>query len=136
MTHPMRTICELRATLPATLEALEAFVADFHLSGAYLRDDHALFVGELLLREALTNAVEHGCHREPSRRVRCRARLCSGRLTVAVADDGEGFDWRAAWTRRVDDLAARGRGLPIIRACATRLRFNRSGNAVTILKRF
>ena len=131
-----RTVCDMKATLPATLEAMEAFVAEFRLLCGYLRHEDIEFVAELLLREALVNALEHGCRGEADRSIRCRARWRGRRLTVAVADDGEGFDWRSARGCRPDPMASSGRGLEILQKCSSLVRFNNKGNAVTIVKRF
>lgn len=136
MTGLRRAECEMRAVLPATLEAIEGFFAEFRLQNRRLTTRAHAFGGELLLREALTNAVVHGCQEDPSRQVRCILRLGHGRLTIAVEDDGEGFDWRAATQRRTDDGKTSGRGMEILRAYSTRVRFNARGNSVAILKRF
>ena len=136
MRRGYRIVCDLKATLPATLEALEAYVEEFRLLYGNWRHSTAPFAAELLMREALVNAVEHGCRREPGRSVRCTARLQARRLTISVVDEGPGFDWRAQWCRPLNPLAASGRGLDIFRQWATRVRFNQKGNAVTILRRF
>jgi anti-sigma regulatory factor (Ser/Thr protein kinase) len=129
-------VCELKANLPATFEALEAFVEEFRLLYGYWRHATAPFAAELLMREALVNAVEHGCGREPARHVHCTARLQERCLTISVVDEGQGFDWRTQLNLPRKDLASSGRGLDILRECASRVRFNQKGNAVTILKRF
>jgi len=131
-----RIVCELKATLPATLEALEAFVEEFRLIYGHWRYATAPFVAELLMREALVNAVEHGCRYEPGRLVRCTARLHARRLTISVEDEGQGFDWRAQWSTPRDPLSTSGRGLDIYRECSNRVRFNQKGNAVTIWRQF
>ena len=136
MSQSCFTTCEMRATLPATSGALEAFIADFRLLRGCFQNTQAPFVAELLLREVLVNAAEHGCHSEPARRVHCKARLRGNALTIAVTDEGDGFDWRAAWRRPADPLGTSGRGLEILRACGTRVRFNQKGNRIVVCKRF
>jgi len=131
-----RPECEMRAVLPATMEAVEGFFADFRLRNRSLTTRAHAFGAELLLREALNNALVHGCRQDPSRRIRCVLRLGDGRLTIAVEDDGVGFDWRAAAGRPTDDGKTSGRGMEILRTYSTRVRFNSRGNAVTIWKRF
>jgi serine/threonine-protein kinase RsbW len=126
----------MRAVLPATLEAVEGFFAEFRVRNRSLTTRAQAFSAELLLREALTNALVHGCREDPSRRIRCAWRLGNARLTIAVEDDGEGFDWRALTGRRSDDGKTSGRGMEILRTYSTRVRFNARGNSVTILKRF
>jgi len=136
MTKPARVDCEMRKALPATLQAAEEFFIDFQRRSQALLDRSNCFAAELLVREALTNAVVHGCHTDPSKQVRCSLRLKAGRLLIAVEDDGDGFDWRAAWDKLANLSDCSGRGIEILRKYASRVRYNDRGNAVTIIKRF
>ena len=126
---------EIRAALPATWEAAEGFLGDFREWCACLPDTADRFAAELLLREALNNAVLHGSGGNSSRQVRCVARIVAGRLSITVADGGKGFDWRAAQARRAAADSCSGRGMEIFRAYATRVRFNREGNVATLIRR-
>jgi serine/threonine-protein kinase RsbW len=129
---PDRTTMKL--VLPATHLAVEGFLVEFRqLIQAALPRRH-WFTAELVAREALTNAVKHGCHDDPSRSVSCVLRLKGQTLTMVVDDLGEGFDWRAQWDHEADPGDISGRGMPLLRTLATRVRFNRKGNAVTIVK--
>jgi serine/threonine-protein kinase RsbW len=125
---------EIRRSLPASLEAMEAVIAEICAACQEERLDR--FATELLLREGLTNAVVHGCGCDAGQCARCVVRVRPGRLTIAVSDDGCGFDWKTVQARRAEDTADSGRGLAIFRAYATRVRFNRTGNAVALWKRF
>lgn len=136
MTPGGRVDCELRTAMPATLQAIEEFFVEFRRRSHALLDRVNCFAAELLVREALTNAVVHGCHADPAKQVRCCLRLKRGRLLIAVADDGDGFDWRAAWSHLATLSDCSGRGIAILRKYANRVRFNDRGNAVTIVKRF
>ena len=130
-----RFACELRTTLPATLDALEEFFVVFRRRAQNILSHADYFAAELLAREALTNAVVHGCHTDPLKHVLCVLRLRGRRLTIAVRDEGEGFDWRAAWDRHGGLFASSGRGIEILRKFAIRVRYNEKGNAVTMIKR-
>jgi anti-sigma regulatory factor (Ser/Thr protein kinase) len=132
----MHARTQLRRTLPATLNAVEEFCAEFRGICSSLPQRSHRFAAELLLREAMTNAVVHGCRSDPSRRLVCAVRLKPRRLIIAVQDDGDGFDWRAALGRQAGTCSCSGRGLEILRNYATRIRFNRSGNTTTIFKQF
>jgi len=57
-------------------------------------------------------------------------------VVIAIWDEGEGFDWRAAWSRESDLSDDHGRGLEIFRCYANSIRFNPKGNAVVLIKRF
>jgi anti-sigma regulatory factor (Ser/Thr protein kinase) len=148
MKPSVRYGCELWQTLAAVPSAVEEFCIEFRRHAEKHLDRPHRFAAELLVREALNNAVVHGCRSDPGNRFRCALRLGVGRLTIAVIDDGDGFDWRAVLRRRNDNVAtaataataattaASGRGLGILFRYATRVRFNEKGNAVTVVKRF
>ena len=127
--------CQMQITLPATLEAVEAFFIAFRQQARVALSKQHCFTAELLAREALNNAVVHGCHADPNLQVHCSLRLKGGRLLIVVHDEGEGFDWRASWGNRAEAAESSGRGIELMRMYATRVRFNDRGNAVTIVKR-
>lgn len=121
--------------MPARLASIEDFMARLRNQCCRGIDPSDRFAAELMVREALANAVQHGCGSDPERHVRCTIRIGRGRVLVLVADDGPGFDWRAAMRRGTQDTACSGRGLAIVRRYATRVRFNRRGNIIAIWKR-
>jgi serine/threonine-protein kinase RsbW len=126
---------ELRRRISACQEAIESFCVEFK---KWLGDQvtpRDAFAGELLLREALVNAVEHGCQRNRLAQVECVVRGGPGRLLIAVLDPGPGFDWRSRWDTNPDLFACSGRGVLIFRTYASRVRFNRAGNAVMLYRR-
>jgi len=131
-----RALFEMRRELPATLQAAEELIEDFRRRSQVLLDRESWFAAELLLREALANAVAHGSHTDPGKHVRCRLRLKRNRLLIAVEDYGCGFDWRAAWSNQANLSDCSGRGIEILRKYASRVRYNDRGNAVTIIKNF
>jgi anti-sigma regulatory factor (Ser/Thr protein kinase) len=127
---------ELRVDLPPTLEAIESFCLQFqHWRGIACADLDA-FSSELLLREALTNAVEYGGSPDTLESISCVLRVKQGRLIIAIRDPGKGFDWRAAWDRKAGARDTHGRGIEILRHYASAVRFNPSGNSVTLIQRF
>jgi serine/threonine-protein kinase RsbW len=135
MTHSAHVASEIRIALPASLQAIEEFFAEVRLKHKALLSRVNCFAAELLLREALTNAVVHGCHADPARQVRCVLRLKGRRLFIAVQDDGDGFDWRAAWGDSADLSDCSGRGIEILRKYANHVRYNNQGNMVAMIKR-
>jgi serine/threonine-protein kinase RsbW len=130
-----RIECEMRAALPATLEAAEELLGEVR-RWSNVVESAIGFAAELLVREALTNAVVHGCHADPARQVRCLMRLKNRRLLIVVGDEGDGFDWRAASGNMAAFPKCSGRGIAILRQYASRVRYNSRGNLVTILQRF
>ena len=127
---------EWRLELLPTLEAIEKFCVEFRLWREKTCAGLDAFSGELLLREALTNSVVHGCSEDSSKRVWCVIRAKVGRVVIAIWDEGDGFDWRAAWNRESDLSDDRGRGLEIFRCYASSVRFNPKGDAVVLIKKF
>ena len=131
---PANGLCDLHAELPATLAAVEDFMSGFRsrTQPVLTHADH--FAIELLLRELLCNAVVHGCRKDPDKRILCAVRQRRRRFTLVVCDGGRGFDWRAAWRQSSGASDCSGRGMEILRAYATRVRFNKSGNQAVIVK--
>jgi anti-sigma regulatory factor (Ser/Thr protein kinase) len=130
------SLYEIRTVIPASLDSIEPLLADLRRGANCALRPRDRFAAELLLREALTNAVVHGCHRDPTRSIWCVLRIKSNRLTIVVEDAGQGFDWRAARSRKADISDCSGRGMEIYSCYATRFRFNDRGNRVTISKDF
>ena len=128
--------CDFWAAIPATFDAMEKVFTEFRRHWKPLMPGGDCFACELLLREALTNAVVHGCQGDPLGTVRCVLRLKTKRLVIGVEDDGAGFAWRTRRNRDADICACSGRGLEIFRKFATRVRFNEKGNTVVIIKDF
>jgi serine/threonine-protein kinase RsbW len=127
---------EWRCELPATLDAVEQICNSFQQWRAGACTGLNSFSAELLLREALTNSVLHGCFGDSGKRISCSIRAKADRLIIAIHDEGKGFDWRSLWNRRADPSAVHGRGIEILRRYASFVRFNRAGNSVTIVKRY
>jgi len=86
----------------------------------------------LAIREALTNAVFHGNCGKPDARIQIFSRLASpqGPLEVRVVDEGEGFDLSHHQPPEEVD-SARGRGVPLLRACTQHLSMTASELAMT-----
>ena len=127
-------VCEMRTDIPAALDAVEEFLSEVRRNAQENLDPALCFAAELLAREALTNAVVHGCGGNPEKRVHCVLRLRDKRLTISIRDEGEGFDWRAVKEWQSGSAASSGRGLEILRKFSGRIRYNEKGNAVTIIK--
>ena len=124
---------ELRiaATLPNIDEA-DQVVSDFLAARASQAD---LFAIRILLREALLNAVTHGCGEDPGQVITLELDLDASGITLAVADEGEGFDWRAR-SGALDVLGDGGRGLPLLRFYSSHVDFNAAGNRVVLRRDF
>jgi serine/threonine-protein kinase RsbW len=110
-------------------------VADEMALAGYPEAD--VFAVRLALEEAVQNALKHGNRHDPSKRVRVSYRVTAERVLVEVGDEGEGFD-----PGKVPDPTGPGnlerfggRGLFLMRAYLTWVRYNGRGNRVTLCKR-
>ncbi len=122
-------------TVAPTLDAVDALCRSVRERLKDRASGADWFGVELLLREALTNAVLHAGSDDAGRRVRCEVSVGARRARLVVEDGGPGFDWRAALARTPTDAAASGRGLKIYEMYADRVSFNRAGNRVVLERR-
>ena len=123
---------DLRGEIPASHDAIEAFCWDFQQWLGNKVSSRDAFAAELLLREALVNAAEHGCAGSPDLKIRCIVRGGKGRILIAVSDPGPGFDWASRLSFVPEAEATSGRGVSIYKTYATRIRFNSAGNSIFI----
>jgi len=95
------------------------------------------FAVETALREALANAIVHGNHHDPSKkvRVRCGCDAVHG-LWIAVRDEGAGFDPAVLESPVLgENLASdHGRGLLLIRRYMDEVRFEDRGREIFMRK--
>jgi serine/threonine-protein kinase RsbW len=119
---------------PATLEGIDKFCAEAREAVDPLISRKDRFAMEILLREALINAVVHGSRNDPGKEVDCTLRIDRDRLRIAVLDGGPGFERRKARRTTGDPRGESGRGLRICWLYATKMRFNRKGNRVVITR--
>lgn len=124
---------ELRSELQPLPEPIEAFCRQFQGWRTAICPQVDAFAAELLLREALANAMSHGL---ATKTITCVLRAKKRHLVLAVCDGGKGFDWRTAGKTEPNAAAVDGRGLMIYRHYASAVRFNAAGNCVTLIKRY
>lgn len=128
--------CDIRRVLDGSPDAIEGLLADFRRRCACTWTVADWFAAELMVREALNNAALHGSKGRPGAEVVCRLRMRPASFTFGVADSGDGFDWRHTRDAEAELDACSGRGMSILRAYATRVRFNEKGNVVVVRKNF
>lgn len=91
---PLSTACRLNLVIPAELSAIPK-VADGVMQimdQKHFAEDRRIEI-EIALREALANAIKHGCKSDPSKSVQCCVALEEdGELLIVVRDPGPGFD--------------------------------------------
>lgn len=86
-----------------------------------------------VLAEALINAIKHGNKEKVTKRVVAEVRLLTDRLVVAITDEGAGFD-HTTFLAAQNNGHSNGNGLSLIHAFMDEVRFNGSGNRITMVR--
>jgi len=92
---------------------------------------------KVAVHEALSNAVEHGNRGDPTKRVTVTCHLGPTELTIAIEDEGNGFDPASLPdpTQRENLMRESGRGIFLIKRYCDECRFEEGGRRVVIVKR-
>jgi serine/threonine-protein kinase RsbW len=129
---------ELRNTLPSDLGIISPFV-DRTMQFMYrFQGEQGNVEIELALREALANAIVHGNHEDPVKRVYVQCRFSKdGEVSITVEDEGSGFDYDeiADLTSPDNRLRTHGRGILLIRTLMDEVYFDQGGAVVHMCKR-
>ncbi|HLI83527.1 MAG TPA: ATP-binding protein [Bryobacteraceae bacterium] len=114
----------LESTLASVDHAEELVSAIAQLAG--FDEDDLMKIG-LAVREAMVNAVVHGNRYNERKKVRFSVTETGERLTVRVADEGEGFDFEHLPDPLAPEnlLRSCGRGIFLIRSFMDELAFRR-----------
>lgn len=116
----------------ATLENVDAACNEVNKMVIDRGARESVFAIELLMREALNNAVLHGSRQDPAKTVECAVRFDQDHLVIQVHDEGDGFGWRSAIQETMATGSVSGRGLPIMKAYAAEVSFNEKGNELLL----
>src|SRR5216684_4580466 len=139
MAHDHQGPCiELKRSLPSEVAAISPFVDRLMLLFKKCRCVSEGESGvEIALREALANAIIHGNHENHRKHVHVRCRCKRDEVSIAVKDEGRGFD-----INRVGDPTAvenrgsvHGRGIYLMKAFMDEVRFEEGGVVVYMRKR-
>lgn len=130
---------ELQQSLPSQIQAISPFVTHLMRSLANSRNGAGGEVEiEMALREGLANAVVHGNHEDPHKRVHvvCRCSI-DGDVSITIRDQGRGFDSRAVPDPTTADnlQSEHGRGIFLMRAFMDEVSFSDGGTAVHMRKK-
>jgi serine/threonine-protein kinase RsbW len=92
---------------------------------------------ELALREALANAVLHGCNADPSKRIECSVTSDEDRgILIVVRDPGKGFDATkvSCPTNEQNIFSDHGRGIFLINALMDEVQYELNGAEIQMRK--
>jgi serine/threonine-protein kinase RsbW len=125
-TRTLRTREEIMPAIEDILRVLEA--------AGYASKE--MFAVRISLEEALVNAIKHGHRGDPSKEVQLRYHLASECLLVEIEDQGQGFKLEALPDPFATENLERpcGRGLLLMQNYMTWVRFNDTGNRVTMCR--
>ena len=92
---------------------------------------------EIALREALANAIIHGNHQDPRKHVYVRCRCKPDEVSIAVKDEGQGFDINTITdpTGPENIGSVHGRGICLMKAVMDEVRFEEGGVVVHMRKK-
>lgn len=128
---------ELERSLPSDVAAISPFVDRlmllFRKCGCVPEGESGV---EIALREALANAIIHGNHENPRKHVHVRCRCELDEISIAVKDEGRGFDLNkiADPTAPENTGAVHGRGIYLMKALMDDVRFEEGGVVVQMRK--
>ena len=128
-------VLEVENDIAAIENAVEYFV---RWCDASCRDRKRLLLNfRVGLTEALSNAMLYGNGDDPEKTVRVELRMVSGDLQVEVTDQGAGFDPAGLPDPRTPENLTKpgGRGIFLMRKLMDEVRFNATGNSVTLVLR-
>ena len=128
---------ELEHSLPSEVAAISPFVDRLmRLIRKCGCADEAESDVEIALREALANAIIHGNHENPGKHVHVRCRCEPREISIAVKDEGRGFDVDtiADPTAPENQGSIHGRGIYLMKALMDEVRFEDGGVVVRMRK--
>ena len=124
-------------TIPSDTSIGSGLIDDL-LSAMVERDWPAseLFHIQLAYEEAIVNAIVHGNRRATDKTVHVEMTCDTQRVRIQITDQGQGFDPDKVPDPRQDELLEDpgGRGLLLIREIMSEVRYNETGNQITITK--
>ncbi len=136
---PLCSTCKFDMTFKADLSSIDT-VAEGVMQMLEANDwaEGREFEIETSLREALANAIKHGCKNDPGKSVQCCV-TCdeSGDLVIVVRDPGPGFDPAAVPDPKSGEgvLRSSGRGVYLINELMDEVRYAEGGRAVQMRKK-
>ena len=135
---PACSACKLDMTISADPKAISGVVDGvMQIAHEMKCAEGSEFQVELALREALANAIVHGCNNDPNKKVECCVACSeSSDIVIVVRDPGEGFVPSAV----PNPLAAEnlesthGRGIYLINQLMDEVSFERNGAEIRMRK--
>jgi len=130
---------ELSQSLSSQVWAISPFVDEIMRFILIFRNSNGSEMEiQMALHEALVNAVVHGNHENPRKRVYVDCRCCmDGGVSITVRDEGQGFNSNEVPdpTAPENRLFPHGRGIYLMRTLMDEVTFERGGSVVRMRKK-
>ena len=129
---------KMEVTIPARPSAISPLV-DAVMTVVRQQARSKVLASETALREALANAVKHGCSGDPSKFVQCSVVFEDARsISIVVSDPGRGFNPKLLPdpTEGERRFEVHGRGIYLISHLMDEVRFERGGAEIHMRSRF
>jgi serine/threonine-protein kinase RsbW len=136
---PLCSACKFDLTFQAEIAAIDLVaegVMQVVRENNWAEDDDLKI--ELALREALANAIRHGCKLDSTKKVQCCVTCdASGEILIVVRDPGAGFDLGAVPDPRDEQnrMKTGGRGVFLINELMDEVRYADGGREVSMLRK-
>ena len=135
---PACSVCKLDVTIPANPNAISGVVDGVMQIAREMKCiDGNEYQVELALREALANAIVHGCNNDPTKKVECCVACTeSSDVVIVVRDPGEGFTPANVPDPLTSENlhSTHGRGIYLINQLMDEVSFERNGAEIRMRK--
>jgi len=125
------TTYKLSSQFKSTLEEVDLQVSALLNALDEKQISYDRFSLDLILREALNNAVIHGNQNDPELMIYFSIMLIGNWFHVRIEDQGDGFDYASNMGTVPNSDSERGRGFPIIRHYGEEVMLNAKGNKIS-----
>jgi len=107
-------------------------------------EEDILFELKVIVNELLINAIRHGNNETSNKYVKVAAGMATEKYAfILIEDQGEGCNYNCiiksrnkhVYSTNFENVEESGRGLQIVNCLSDRIRFNRRGNRILILKK-
>lgn len=130
---------QFSSDLNTTRSAIETCLDEITQFGKIISEND-FFDIKVILNELLVNAAKHGNKWNPESVVKVKGCFCRNKyVVIIVEDEGEGFNYTCCLTENMCEQTnflkkECGRGLLIVKNLCSRIRFNKKGNQIRIIK--
>jgi len=140
----LKSRCVYSSNIPSELSNVRFVVEELisclqHNCGELCEE--VLFDLKVILNEVLVNAIMHGNREDESKKVKIDAGITEkGDVFLIIEDEGSGYDYEEICEKHkstvtnVDDMVENGRGIMIVKGLCDKVKVNKKGNKIIILK--